>query len=177
MQERARRRELWKQREQGSGWRGDPGQSPQLLWLPVSLLWKWRSYYSPFRIARKMNWDNVSQNAHLRALRKNSERVAITTLSFKKKNCFKWWPNSKLSIEKICFLSIGKTESPETLTPTLYLNLILWQVTSLCAQKTCVARISLTSRVSFSMNLSSWGSSSTAFMKKAEARAEDSHGT
>lgn len=70
-----------------------------------------------------------------------------------------------------------KPRSPGTLTSTLYLNLILWQVTSLCAQKTCVARISPTSRVSFSMNHCSWGNSSTVFMGKAEALAEDSHGT
>lgn len=183
MQGRARRRELWKQREHGSGWRGDPGQSPQLLWLPVSLLWKWRSYYSPLGIARKMNWDNVGQNAHLRALRENSESVAITTLSFqkkKKKKLFQMMTNFK-AVHWENMFSLNRENwqprSPGTLTSTLYLNLILWQVTSLCAQKTCVARISPTSRVSFSMNHSSWGNSSTVFMGKAEARAEDSHGT
>lgn len=107
----------------------------------ISLLWKWRSYYSPFRIARKMNWDNVGQNAHLRALRKNSESVAITTLSFqKKKKLFQMMTKFKAVHWENMFSLNRENRKPRNTYPylhTIFKSDTLTSNFSVCSENMC----------------------------------------
>lgn len=106
------------------GW---PWTEPSIAVTPSFLLWKWRLYYSPFRIARKMNWDNVGQNAQLRALRKLYYHY--TFILKKKKKAAHW--------ENMISLNKENQKTGTTYPFTIFKSDALWSNFSVSSENMC----------------------------------------